>query len=154
MKNIFTTLVLLLTIFSCKENVADNESQKDEHISTMKGSKQDSQADLNLSAEDQLILLNKEMDSVLNAIYSEYSENKEFIKKLKISQDLWLKFHVAEMLARYPENDELREGSAFDLCWFSHKIQLKKQRLENLRVWLIGEHEGEICCGSVKVKNN
>jgi uncharacterized protein YecT (DUF1311 family) len=146
-------LLFILLVSSCT-----NEAPKDKpnfKIKQIKSSTKDvSQFELNAGTENQLLQINREMDSILNKIYAEYSQNKTFIKNLQKSQQLWLKFHESEMLAKFPEDDMTREGSAFNLCWYSHKIQLKRQRIENLKVWLLGEQEGEICSGSVKIKGN
>jgi uncharacterized protein YecT (DUF1311 family) len=111
-----------------------------------------SQTDLNISAYEQY----KSADAVLNRVYkqivAEYSEDKEFIKNLRASQRLWVQFRDAELLVKYPQDIDVRNGTVYALCHNSYMTKLTKERIATLKQWLIGERQGEVCSGSVRLK--
>lgn len=94
----------------------------------------------------------KKADSELNSVYAnvrtKYSNNKEFLKNLKSSQLIWIKFRDAEMLVKYPENGSY--GSVYPMCYSMYKEKLTLERTQTLRYWLAKYEEGDVCSGSVK----
>lgn len=110
-----------------------------------------SQMEMNGSAEDKFIRIDKKLNEVYNQILVEYSGNKQFVKNLKTSERLWIKFRDAEMLMRYPEDDVIREASVFNLCYFEHLTELTESRIKTLQEWISGAREGEVCGGSVRL---
>jgi hypothetical protein len=87
-----------------------------------------------------------------SAVIIEYQDQEIFIKNFKKSQVVWKQYMESQLLARFPEDDELRGGSCFGMCYALYKQQLIKERISSVNDWLIGFPEGEICGGSVKVK--
>jgi uncharacterized protein YecT (DUF1311 family) len=110
-----------------------------------------SQTEMNLSAEDKFIINDRKLNEIYNQILTEYSDNKQFIKNLKASERLWVKFRDAEMLMRYPEGDSIRNGSVFNLCYFHYITELTESRIQTLQEWTDGVQEGEVCGGSIKM---
>lgn len=86
-------------------------------------------------------------------ILKEYSTDLVFIKNLKISQNLWIKFRDAEMNTKYPQREPGYYGSIQPTCWNMYMTELAQKRTKELRIWLIGIPEGDTCSGSVKMKN-
>ena len=111
-----------------------------------------SQIEMNATANTSFEKSDKELNVVYQKILKEYKNEISFLKNLKKSQLLWLKFRDAEMLARFPDPSNLTYGSIFPLCYSQHKEELTRQRINNLKVWLVGFEEGEMCSVSVKIK--
>ena len=111
-----------------------------------------SQTDINLDEANNLTLLTSKLDSMYSAVIVEYQDQKIFIKNFKKSQVIWKQYMESQLLARFPEDEEYRGGSAFGMCYALYKQQLIKERISSVNDWLIGFPEGEICGGSVKVK--
>lgn len=97
----------------------------------------------------------KKADLALNAVYhkifSEYRSDTSFLKNLKISQNIWVKFRDAEMLVRYPGSGDY--GSVQPMCWAMYKTELTESRTKALQLWLSGIEEGDVCAGTVKTKD-
>ena len=111
-----------------------------------------SQTDINLDEENSLTFLTSKLDSMYSAVIEEYQDQKIFIKNFKKSQVAWKQYMESQLLARFPEDEEYRGGSSFNMCYALYKQQLIKERISSINDWLIGFTEGEICGGSVKVK--
>jgi uncharacterized protein YecT (DUF1311 family) len=110
------------------------------------------QYELNEAENQKYLKADKELNEVYGKILKEYKNDSAFLSKLKIAQNLWIKFRDAEMNAIFPEEDERAYyGSVFPMCWSIQITKLTKERTEALRKWLIGVEEGDVCSGSVKV---
>ena len=111
------------------------------------------QQEMNVDAYDQYKKVDKELNIVYDQILKKYKADKLFIKKLKISQNYWIKFRDAEIEARYPEVDkQYNYGSVYPMCENGFAAEKTKQRIKELRVWLDGIEEGDVCTGSVKIR--
>lgn len=94
-------------------------------------------------------------DTELNRVYKlikhVYREDKLFIKRMKHAQRAWLKFRDSQFEMMYPQKDKQSAyGSAFSLCENSYKARLTLERVVQLKQWLVGAEEGDICAGSLK----
>ncbi|WP_418263814.1 lysozyme inhibitor LprI family protein [Flavobacterium faecale] len=111
------------------------------------------QTEMNSNEYQKYVKADKELNQVYSAILKDYKENPVFISKLKLAQNLWIKFRDAEMNALFPEIDkQLNYGSVFPMCWNSHLTRLTEERIKTLKIWLTGIEEGDVCSGSVKMK--
>lgn len=108
---------------------------------------------MNLRAEEEYKKADAELNRIYNQIIHEYKFDEEFIMNLRSSERLWIQFRDAELLLKYPENIDLREGSVYPLCQYNYLRELTEQRIKTLKKWLVGEEEGEVCSGSIKLKN-
>lgn len=98
----------------------------------------------------------KELDSVYQKILEKYKKDTAFIKNFKIAQRLWVQLRHAEMRAKYPgrsKNEENYYGSVLPMCWAEYLAHLTMERTKKLKVWLTGIEEGDVCPGSVKIRN-
>ncbi|QEC44284.1 lysozyme inhibitor LprI family protein [Pseudobacter ginsenosidimutans] len=111
-----------------------------------------SQSGMNQSSGDDFKQADKELNQVYQKIQQEYKGQTDFLKSLKASQQLWIKFRDAEMLVKYPKSKQAGYGSVFPMCWSGYKAELTRQRTKTLQVWLDGIEEGDTCSGSVKTK--
>jgi uncharacterized protein YecT (DUF1311 family) len=113
-----------------------------------------SQAEMNQDACRQYKNADTDLNKVYNQILSEYKADTAFVPKLKAAQRAWLAFRDAQMEALYPEPDkQMAYGSVFPMCHCTALTRLTKQRTQELRQWLKGESEGDVCSGSIKIKN-
>lgn len=111
-----------------------------------------SQAGMNKDAGDDFKQADKELNQAYQKILQEYKGQTDFLRSLKTSQQLWIKFRDAEMLVKYPKSKQADYGSVFPICWSAYKAELTRQRTRTLQVWLDGIEEGDTCSGSVKMK--
>ena len=100
----------------------------------------------------------KEKDAELNLVYSkilkEYGNEKDFIINLKKAQNIWIQFRDAEMAMRFPKEDKgLHYGSVYPMCRSYILAEMTEQRTNKLKVWLEGIEEGEVCLGTIKMKD-
>jgi len=138
-------------LFSCSENKETEPIvEKKPSVEKKRSLGEGSQAEINMSAEESITQTRKKLDSVFNAILVEYKDNLSFIKNLNHSQNLWTDYMEAQMLVRFPEDDSIRDGSIFNLCWYSYREELLNERINSLQVWLTGIDEHDVCSGSVK----
>lgn len=111
-----------------------------------------SQAQMNQEADATYRKADQELNRVYQQIFKEYRAQPAFLQSLKTAQKLWLQFRDAEMKARYPATNSLVEyGSFFPVCYSNGLEELTKARTKQLRLWLTGIPEGDMCNGSVKV---
>lgn len=142
------SILLFLALFSCstsdkKEVVIEKSSQEE-----LSGS----QTELNSAEIDKSTYTREVLDSVYKAVIIEYKDQLTFISNFKKSQKLWERYMEAQLLARFPEDDETRDGSCFSMCYSLYQQELLKERINTINDWLTGFPQGQICGGSVKVK--
>ena len=95
-----------------------------------------------------------ELTRIYNRILKTYKDDKEFIEKLKVAQRLWIQFRDAHMDSLFPAEDKrLEYGSSFEMCFSAFLTKLTRERTEQLKQWIIGVEEGEVCSGSIKAKD-
>lgn len=94
----------------------------------------------------------EELKRVYKKIQEIYSGDSLFLEKLQRSQDAWVKFQDAQSAMKWPhaDNDPMYYGSVFTMCANSYHAELILERVLQLKVWLKGIEEGDVCSGSVK----
>jgi hypothetical protein len=107
---------------------------------------------MNLEEQNNYKRSENEINTVYQKILKEYSSDNDFIKNLKTSQRLWIQFRDAELKARYPESGQY--GSTFSMCGYIFLTKMTDERIAQLRVWMDGILEGDVCMGSVKMKED
>lgn len=104
----------------------------------------------------------KEEDDKLNRVYQEilkkFKDDTAFIKKFREAQRAWLKFRDAQFEAMFPQildsRGQYNYGSIFPMCAGLYKAKLTQSRVEELRLWLDGIDEGDVCSGSLPIKKD
>jgi hypothetical protein len=159
LSNNFSKIAFILSFMhlSACTNKDNNEntlspSQKVSPVKEQSYDAEKSQTDINLDEENSLTFLTFKLDSMYSAVIVEYQDQEIFIKNFKKSQVIWKQYMESQLLARFPEDEEYRGRSSFNMCYALYKQQLIKERISSVNDWLIGFTEGEICGGSVKVK--
>lgn len=99
----------------------------------------------------------KKADAELNKVYQQVlNENKAnvlFVSKLKTAQRAWIAYRDAHVESLYPAaNPQTEYGSVYPMCHCSVLTDLTRKRTEELRRWVDGIEEGDVCSGSVKIK--
>jgi uncharacterized protein YecT (DUF1311 family) len=98
----------------------------------------------------------KKSESKINLVYQEilktYKSDVAFLTNLRAAQRLWIQFRDAEMKALFPDRAPAHYGSVQPMCWWNSMTSLTNERIEKLKVWIDGTEEGDVCPGSVKVR--
>lgn len=110
------------------------------------------QLEMNVEAYNAYMSADSQLNRVYNKILAEYRENKSFITHLKKAQRAWIVFRDAQVDARFPPEERANYGSVFPLCHSMYLQELTETRINDLNIWLIGIEEGDVCLGSVKMK--
>jgi uncharacterized protein YecT (DUF1311 family) len=91
-----------------------------------------------------------EMEQLYTLIIQRFKGDAVFVTKLRAAQLAWRRFRDAQLEALYPAADkQLAYGSAYSGCRQMAMAVLTRQRIEQLRLWLIGVAEGDVCAGSL-----
>ena len=118
------------------------------------GSIGQTQTKLNQDACRRLQGADVELNRVYNQILNEYGRETMFIEKLKIAQRAWLAFRDAHLDSLYPAIDQQSTyGSVYPMCRCSAMAEITTQRVAELRKWIKGTQEGDVCSGSIRIKN-
>ena len=99
----------------------------------------------------------QQVDEELNSLYKQilkdtrYSNNKPFLSALKTAQTNWIKFRDASIDAKFPGLDKKKQyGSVLTMCSCAFLTELTLKRIDELKIWIQGTPEGDVCAGSVK----
>lgn len=111
------------------------------------------QAEMNACAGTDFQTADKELNRTYQAVLKKYADDQAFVRKLRASQQAWLKFREAELDAIFPHAAEANYyGSIYPQCRAGKLTKMVTERTRELREWLDGVEEGETCAGSVKTK--
>jgi uncharacterized protein YecT (DUF1311 family) len=112
------------------------------------------QGELNQQACDAYKSADVELNGVYQRVLSEYKGDALFDRKMKAAQHAWIAYRDAHLESLYPAEDpRLAYGSVYPMCRCMVLMEVTKKRTEILRRWVAGEKEGDVCVGSVKVRN-
>jgi uncharacterized protein YecT (DUF1311 family) len=108
-----------------------------------------SQAAMNECASLGLAAADKELNQVYQQVLAKYATDKVFTAKLRAAQKAWIAFRDAELNARFPAADpSMAYGSVYPMCVNNELEAMTRKRIEELRAWLKGAEEGDVCAGS------
>jgi uncharacterized protein YecT (DUF1311 family) len=108
------------------------------------------QYDMNSCAGKNLEDEDLELKKVYQQVLKKYASDATLVSKLKASQRAWIAFRDAEMDARFPNPNGY--GSVFPMCDADIKADLTKERTKQLRVWLEGIEEGDVCTDAIATR--
>jgi uncharacterized protein YecT (DUF1311 family) len=109
------------------------------------------QAELNTAAYARYQQADQALNKTYQTILKQYRSDTRFIQNLKKAQRLWVQLRTADLRARYPEYEPGHYGSFQPVCEANELTALTEARTRQLRVWLTGVPEGEMCAGSVQI---
>ncbi len=111
------------------------------------------QRDMGTGADADLQKADAELNQVYQQVLKEYADDPLVVTKLRAAQRAWIALRDAELDAAYPHaNEPGYYGSVFPMCLAGRKAELTRRRTDELRRWLKGVPEGEVCGGALKVK--
>lgn len=111
------------------------------------------QGDLDADATADLTKADAELNQVYQQVLKEYADDPLVVTKLRAAQRAWIALRDAEIDATYPHAQEPGYyGSVFPMCLATRKAELTRDRTRQLRRWLTGVQEGDVCAGAVKAK--
>ena len=113
--------------------------------------KMENQDEETKAAIQEFKLVDAELTTVFNNLLTLYKADTEFIKNIKESQDIWIKFRAAELKTKFPDRNPGAYGSVHTMCVNDYLTELTNARITSLKVWLQGTYEGDVCSGSVKI---
>lgn len=142
---LIVVLCCLISV-SCSQDMKTEENEPSEVKSDYS---ELSQTEINLSAEERYKLVKYELDSVIILLNSYQSDDSLFIPNFLTAQNKWIEYRDAQMLMLYTENEPLRDGSAFNSCYYNEMTNLTQERVSYLNRWIIGQTEGNTCRGSI-----
>jgi uncharacterized protein YecT (DUF1311 family) len=111
-----------------------------------------SQSELNIREDNGSIKAQKELDRLEKKILLKYESDTMFIENFRISQSVWIKFREAEMKMMFPDYPGWH-GSGEPMCKYNYRAWLTNMRIDNLKRWMVGAEQGDMCSGSIMVKD-
>jgi uncharacterized protein YecT (DUF1311 family) len=103
------------------------------------------QSEMNSCEFAQYAKVDAELNSIYGKLIAKYKSDDEFLKKLKIAQESWLKFRDADLASLYhQENKPGAYGSVHPMCKAMELIRLTNERAKELKEMLNPE-EGDVC---------
>ena len=112
------------------------------------------QADMEKKSCDEYKQSDVEMNRVYQQVITRYKAAPVFIEKLRAAQRAWIVFRDAHVLSRYPATEPGKAyGSVYAMCRCEELIELTRQRADQLRDWVKGAEAGDVCAGSIAIRN-
>lgn len=109
------------------------------------------QATITEAACQQYQRVDKELNQTYRAILAQYAAEPLFLAALQRAQRAWLTFRDLHLEARFLEKDKQRSyGSVYLSCRCAELTALTQARVHQLRRWLEGTEEGDVCSGSIR----
>jgi len=112
-----------------------------------------SQRELNENAKQEYTASDNRLDFIYKHLQKEYTKDTTFVKNLKNSQRIWIKFRLAELDLKYPNERNNYYGNTYPMCKWIYLKDLTNSRIDKLSEWIIGTEEGDVCKGSIKTKD-
>jgi uncharacterized protein YecT (DUF1311 family) len=104
-----------------------------------------SQAAMNACVADQYAKADAELNKVYQQLISKYKADAEFVVKLRLAQESWLKFRDADLTCFYYQKDKVAAyGSVYPTCRSRALTHLTVERTNELNQMLNPE-EGDVC---------
>lgn len=105
-----------------------------------------SQAGLNQCASNSTQSTDAELNRIYAKVLALNAQDTVFLERFKAAQRAWLVFRDAQIAARYPSPEDY--GSVLPMCQSGEYEQLTLDRIKQLKAWVDGVEEGDVCAGS------
>ena len=109
------------------------------------------QVELNNKAKSDYEKTDKELNQVYQKILRDYKSDTVFVKSMKEAQRQWVKFRDSQVKMKYPPYKGADE-SVLPMCKNYYLKELTTNRIKELQQWIDGVEEGDVCSGSIKIK--
>jgi hypothetical protein len=110
------------------------------------------QGEMNQDAAGEFKAADKELNAIYKQILEDYADDDVFLANLKEAQRCWIDFRDAQLKMKYPDREPGYYGSIQPVCEMTYLTELTQDRIKTLNVWIEGVEEGNLCGGTVKVK--
>lgn len=110
------------------------------------------QGEMNQDAAGEFKAADKELNAIYQQILDDYADDDVFLANLKEAQRCWIDFRDAQLKMKYPDREPGYYGSIQPVCEMTYLTELTQDRIKTLNVWIEGVEEGNLCGGTVKVK--
>jgi len=110
------------------------------------------QMEMNQDAASEFKAADKELNAIYQQILEDYADDDVFLANLKEAQRCWIDFRDAQLKMKYPDREPGYYGSIQPVCEMTYLTELTQDRIKTLNVWIEGVEEGNLCGGTVKVK--
>jgi uncharacterized protein YecT (DUF1311 family) len=142
--NILKVFTALLLVLCLSMNVSAQKQAKSSDCLD----KAKTQSELNDCTGQSAAEAERELNKTYQSILKKYTDQPAFVGRMRLAQRAWLRFRDAQLEMRFPPSDQ--SGSAEPMCYAQYKAELTAQRTQQLRPWLQGIEEGDVCAGSIK----
>ena len=109
----------------------------------------ETQMDLNNEACEALQKADNELNQVYQNILMKYKTDQVFINKFVNAQRKWIEFKDAYVDSMYIPEYQDTYGSVLPMCKCYLIEHITEARTKQLKVWIDGIEEGDVCTGSV-----
>ncbi|MBL7478872.1 lysozyme inhibitor LprI family protein [Legionella bononiensis] len=109
----------------------------------------ETQLDLNNEACEALQKADNELNQVYQNILVKYKTDQVFIDKFVNAQRKWIEFKDAYVDSMYIPEYQDTYGSVLPMCKCYFIENITEARTKQLKVWIDGIEEGDVCTGSV-----
>lgn len=110
------------------------------------------QSEMNAETAGEFRAADNQLNSIYRKILAEYAHDGVFLASLKEAQRCWIAFRDAQLKMKYPDREPGYYGSILPSCQAMYLTELTNDRIKALQVWIDGVEEGQVCAGTVKVK--
>jgi uncharacterized protein YecT (DUF1311 family) len=110
------------------------------------------QGEMNQDAAGEFKAADIELNAIYQQILEDYADDDVFLANLKKAQRCWIDFRDAQLKMKYPDREPGYYGSIQPVCEMTYLTELTQDRIKTLNVWIEGVEEGNLCGGTVKVK--
>lgn len=104
-----------------------------------------SQSAMNNCEAEQYAKADADLNHVYRKLLSKYQSDPQFLQKLRLAQDAWLKFRDADLDSIYYQKDKLQAyGSVYPMC---RAILLTRATIERTKelTQMLNPEEGDVC---------
>lgn len=109
------------------------------------------QFDMNAKSKKRFEKADKDLNQIYLKLLQSYKKDTAFIRSLKEAQRQWVKFRDAQVKMKYPSSRDTY-GSVLPMCLDYYLEELTINRIKELKPWIDGIEEGDVCSGSIKLK--
>ncbi|RUR17741.1 DUF1311 domain-containing protein [Legionella sp. km535] len=118
-------------------------------LAAMTVARADTQFDLNKEACEALKKADNELNQVYQQVLVKYKSDKVFIDRFVSAQRKWIEFKDAYVDSMYVPEYQDTYGSVLPMCHCYFIEKITEDRTKQLKVWIDGIDEGDVCTGSV-----
>lgn len=146
-------LVLLTGTAAASLPVAAQDAASQDAASQDCWDKATSQGAMTACGLSELDKAEMEMNALYAIMLDKVRGDADTVRKIRKAQEAWRAFRAAHAEAVFPKADtqagaRAEYGSSFPMCWAAVNMELTEQRIAQLREWVDGIPEGDVCAGS------